>query len=400
LRYSPEEPLDDVTAPPYDVLSPADVDTLLSRHDHNIVAVDVPLDRDGPNRYDLAAQRLSTWIEQGVLVRDSSPSLTLYRMEFNDETGRQRATVGVIGALEVVDLGASGVLPHERTTPKARTDRLDLTRSTSSNLSPIWGLSLTAGLSELLHDSAQSVGQCTDENGVIHRVERVLDQRRIEAITAAVASSPVLIADGHHRYEISRTHRDQVRAATGRTDTDAELTMTYVAELVDEQLSIDPIHRVYCGLSAEELLSRLQRFFTVEEAGRVTPRFAAEAIDRGAMCLVRPDGTGVWLTPRPEMFAGVRALDGAYLEHALEGASARGDAFDVGYQHGVENVLTLLSTGDADVAVLIRPTSIEEIRRTATERLLMPPKSTFFTPKLRTGLVLRPLDSPDLRPAT
>jgi len=321
-------------------------------------------------------------------------------MEFNDETGRQRATVGVIGALEVVDLGASGVLPHERTTPKARTDRLDLTRSTSSNLSPIWGLSLTAGLSELLHDSAQSVGQCTDENGVIHRVERVLDQRRIEAITAAVASSPVLIADGHHRYEISRTYRDQVRAATGRTDTDAELTMTYVAELVDEQLSIDPIHRVYCGLSAEELLSRLQRFFTVEEAGRVTPRFAAEAIDRGAMCLVRPDGTGVWLTPRPEMFAGVRALDGAYLEHALEGASARGDAFDVGYQHGVENVLTLLSTGDADVAVLIRPTSIEEIRRTATERLLMPPKSTFFTPKLRTGLVLRPLDSPDLRPAT
>jgi hypothetical protein len=118
------------------------------------------------------------------------------------------------------------------------------------------------------------------------------------------------------------------------------------------------------------------------------------------MCLVRPDGTGVWLTPRPDIFAGVRALDGAYHEHALEGASARGDAFDVGYQHGVENVLTLLSTGDADVAVLIRPTSIEEIRRTATERLLMPPKSTFFTPKLRTGLGLRPLDSSDLRPAT
>jgi uncharacterized protein (DUF1015 family) len=391
LRYSPEEPLDDVTAPPYDVLSPSDVDALLTRHDHNIVAVDVPLDRDGPGRYDLAAQRLRTWIEQGVLVRDPSPSLSLYRMEFTDETGRQRATVGVIGALEVVDEGANGVLPHERTTPKAKTDRLDLTRSTSCNLSPIWGLSLTTGLSELLHDPGEPVGQCTDENGVIHRVERVLDHDRIEAIAAA-ASSSVLIADGHHRYAISRSYRDEVRAATGRTDTDAELTMTYVAELVDEQLSIDPIHRVYWGLSAGELLSQLRRFFVLEEAGRVTPHFAAEAIARGALCLVRPDGTGVWLTPRPETFHGVRALDGAYLEHALEGASARGEAFDVTYQHGVQNVLTLLSAGDADVAVLIRPTSIEEIRRTAVERLLMPPKSTFFTPKLRTGLVLRPLD--------
>jgi uncharacterized protein (DUF1015 family) len=170
--------------------------------------------------------------------------------------------------------------------------------------------------------------------------------------------------------------------------------MAYVAELVDEQLSIDPIHRVYRGLSADHLLLRLQSFFVREEAGAVTPRFAAEAIDRGAMCLVRPDGTGVWLTPRPQMFEAVRALDGAYLEHALEHSSTTtSDSLEVSYQHGVTNVLALLSAGDADAAVLIRPTSIDEIRRTAVERLLMPPKSTFFTPKLRTGLVLRPLDS-------
>ncbi len=394
LRYSPEEPLDDVTAPPYDVLSPSDVDALLARHDHNIVAVDVPLDRDGPARYDVAAQRLATWIRQGVLARDEVPSLTLYRMEFTDETGRRRRTVGVVGALEVVDEGAGGVIPHERTTPKAKTDRLDLTRSTRSNLSPIWGLSLTSGLSELLRDRADPVGRCTDENGVLHTIERVVDPDRISAISAAVASNSVLIADGHHRYAISRSYRDEVRAETRSNDTDAELTMAYVAELVDEQLSIDPIHRVYRGLSADELLSRLRSFFAVERAGAVTPRFAAEAIDRGAMCLVHPDGTGVWLTPRPEMFAGVRGLDGAYLEHALEGsAPAQGDALEVSYQHGVDNVLTLLSAGDADAAVLIRPTSIDEIRRTAVERLLMPPKSTFFTPKLRTGLVLRPLDS-------
>jgi uncharacterized protein (DUF1015 family) len=387
LRYSPDEPLDDVTAPPYDVLSTADVEALLHCHPHNVVAVDVPLERDGPQRYEQAGLRIAEWISAGVLVRDTSPSLTLYRVAFTDETGRRRQTVGVIGALEVVDEGADGVLPHERTTPKATTDRLDLTRATHCNMSPIWGLSLTAGLSELLAEPGQSVGQCTDDQGVVHGVERIVDRGRIEAICTAVAANTVLIADGHHRYAIGRIYRDEVRRATGRTDSSAELTMTYVAELVEEQLSIDPIHRMYNGVPAESLLVELKPSFTTTEAGVVNPRFAGEAVDRGAMCLVRPDGSGVWLAPRPEAFAGVRALDGAYLEHALANVP-----IEVSYQHGVQNVIDLLAAGEADAAVLIRPTSIDEIRRTATEHLLMPPKSTFFTPKLRTGLVIRPLE--------
>jgi uncharacterized protein (DUF1015 family) len=393
LRYSPAEPLDDVVAPPYDVLSLADVDALLARDPHNIVAIDVPLDRDGAERYELAAHRMQSWVAEGVLHRDASPSLTLYRMEFTDEIGRDRHTVGVIGALEVVDEGADGVLPHERTTPKAKTDRLDLTRATRCNLSPVWGLSLTVGLTDLLLAPGDLVGQCTDENGVVHRVERVDDPDRVGAISSAVAANAVLIADGHHRYAISRSYRDEVRTATGRADTDAELTMAYVAELVHEQLSIDPIHRVYRGISAKALVARLAEFCDAAEAGPVTTRRAAEAIDRGALCLVRPDGTGVWLTPRAAAFDGVRALDGAYLEHALDDlAGADGAPIDVTYQHGVQQVIDLLRAGEADAAVLIRPTSIDEIRRTAIERLLMPPKSTFFTPKLRTGLVVRPLD--------
>ena len=393
LRYSPDEPLDDVVAPPYDVLSLADVDALLARHPHNIVAIDVPLDRDGAGRYELAARRLESWIADGVLRRDPTPSLTLYRMEFTDEAGRDRQTVGVIGGLEVVDEGASGVLPHERTTPKARTDRLDLTRATRCNLSPVWGLSMTVGLTDLLLEPGEPMGHTTDEHGVVHRVERIDDPDRVAAISSAVAANAVLIADGHHRYAISRSYRDEVRAAAGRTDTGAELTMTYVAELVDQQLSIDPIHRVYRGINADALVVRLALFFDVAEAGEVTTRFAREAIDRGALCLVRPDGTGVWMTPRAGAFADVRALDGAYLEHAVEDlVGADGEPIEVTYQHGVQQVIDLLRAGEADAAVLIRPTSIDEIRRTAIERLLMPPKSTFFTPKLRTGLVVRPID--------
>lgn len=386
LRFAPSLPLDDVAAPPYDVLSDADIEALLARHPRNIVAIDVPRQADGPSRYEEAAARMQAWIADGSLVRDELPTFTLYRMRFTDEAGAVRETVGVLGALEVVDEGADGVLPHERTTPKAKTDRLDLTRSTNANLSPVWGLSLTTGLTDLLRAPAEVVGSCTDEQGVVHTVERVADPDRVAAISAAVGGSPVLIADGHHRYAISRTFRDEVRASSG-TDTGAELTLTYVAELVEEQLSIDAIHRLYHGIDASELLEILAADFDQHEAGQVVPAFSAEVVERGALCLVRPDGSGVWLTPKPAAFADVRALDGAYLEHSL-----RDHDIDVSYQHGVQHVVDRLAAGDASAAVLIRPTGIVEIRRTADERLLMPPKSTFFTPKLRTGLVLRPLD--------
>ena len=385
LRFNPSLPLDDVVAPPYDVLSDADIDALLARHSHNIVAIDVPRDVDGPQRYHLAAERLNEWITDGTLERDTTPTFTLYRMQFTDESGALRETVGVLGALEVVDEGAGGVLPHERTTPKAKTDRLDLTRSTNTNLSPVWGLSLTAGLTELLRQPGDPVGSLRDEDGVVHTVERVADPQRVAAISAAVGANPVLIADGHHRYAVSRTFRDEVRATDGN-DTGAELTLTYVAELVADQLSIDAIHRLYHGVAVDELLEIFAASFDVEEAGPVTPAFAAEVVERAALCLVRPDGTGVWLHPKPVAFEGVRALDGALLEHAL-----RDHDIAITYQHGVQHVVERVAADDGLVGVLIRPTGIDEIRRTANERLLMPPKSTFFTPKLRTGLVLRPL---------
>lgn len=354
-------------------------------HPANIVHVDVPREADGPGRYDDAARTLAAWVADGTMVADASPSFTLYRMSFVDVQGRSRNTVGVLGALEVVDEGAGGVLPHERTTPKAKTDRLDLTRATQANLSPVWGLSLTNGLTSLLAAPGRHIGSCRDEQGVVHSVERIDDAERIAAIREAVGASPVLIADGHHRYAISRTYRDEVRAA-GRADSGAELTLTYVAELVDEQLSIDAIHRLYSGASADTLLDVLRRSFSTDDAGEVDAGMAGEMLRRGSLCFVGPDGRGTWLTPLRGAFDGVRNLDGALLEHALAGTDV-----DVAYQHGIDHVTSAVRNGGCSAAVLIRPTDIAEIRRTADERLLMPPKSTFFTPKLRTGLVIRPL---------
>lgn len=384
LRYRADHDLSLVTAPPYDVLNNNDRSNLMSLHPRNVVAVDLPV---GDNPYATAAATLATWRSEGVLQLDARPSFTLYRMSFVDARGDRRNTVGVIGALEVVDEGAGGVLPHERTTPKAKTDRLDLTRATRANLSPVWGLSLREQLTDALIAAGELLGEFVDDDGVTHRVERVDDPTRVRSIASLVSSAPVLIADGHHRYAIARTYRDEMRG-TPLAEA-ASTTMTYVGELVEQQLSIAAIHRLYRGITADELRNVVSAKFDIRPvSGSVTTRIISEMSERGSLCLVDGSHAGWWLTPKPGAFAGLRDLDSDRLEAAL-----RTIDHEVAYQHGFDEVIAQLDAGHAAVAVFIRPTSIAEIRRTADERLLMPPKSTFFTPKLRTGLVIRPLDA-------
>ncbi|MDQ7992045.1 MAG: DUF1015 domain-containing protein [Propionicimonas sp.] len=382
LRYPAGTALEAVIAPPYDVLSDVDVAELAGRDPHNIVHVDVPT--GGEDRYRVAASTLAEWTRTGVLARDEEPSLTIYRMRFTDQAGTARSIVGVLGGLEVMPYGTSGVLPHERITPKASTDRLDLTRATAANLSPVWGLSLAGGLTAALAAPGEPVGALTVE-GVDHVVERVTDPARIDAIAAILAADDILIADGHHRYGVSQQYRDEVRAATGRTDTDAEFTLAFVNELVEDQLSIEAIHRVYTGTTFDELRTGLAGSFDLEPAPEPRPELLARMVELGRLLLIAPDGSAQWLIPRAGAFDGVRALDGAYLEHALAGSAAQVD-----YQHGLSELVERVTSGGVTAGVAIRPTSIAEIERTAREGLLMPPKSTFFTPKLRTGFVIRP----------
>ena len=381
LRYRPGISFDDVIAPPYDVLSETDVQHLAGRSEHNIVHLDVP--RGGPDRYARAAELLQNWLRDGVLQRDAEPGFTLYRMRFTDDTGTVRDTVGVLGGLEVVDAGAGGVLPHERTTPKDSADRLELTRATGCNLSPVWGLSLAQGLTQVLAAPGEPLGELVVDD-VTHRVERVTDPARVAQIAACIGGADVLIADGHHRYGVARQYRDEQRAARGGDAGEAELTLCHVAELSPEQLTVQAIHRVYSEVDPDALRAALERCFELTPAPAPGPSTAAELAERGSLMLLT--GTGAWwLTPRPGAFDDVRALDGAWLEHALDGVE-----HTVEYQHGVARTSERLAEDpDAVAAVLIRPTSVAEIERTAREGLLMPPKSTFFTPKLRTGFVIR-----------
>jgi len=381
IRYATDD-LASVIAPPYDVLSKADVDALEARSRHNVVRIDVP--RGAEDRYDLAAKTMHGWLDEEILVVDRLPSFTIYRMRFTDSAGERRDIAGVLGALEVVDREAGGVLPHERTTAEASTDRLDLTRATAANLSPVWGLSLSSGLTELLAEPGEALGAVT-EAGVEHVVERITDPLRIAAIRDKLAADDVLIADGHHRYGVARSYRDEVREATGRTDTPAELTLAFVNELIEEQLSVEAIHRLYTNIEERDLADALARSFELIPTDRPSPATLAEMATKEFLVLFTRKRT--WrLHAKPGRFDGVRALDGGWLETALADLP-----LTVTYQHGLDETLSEVENGRASAAVLIRPVNVAEIERTAREGLLMPPKSTFFTPKLKTGIVIRSL---------
>lgn len=385
LRFVSEHFAESV-APPYDVLSSDDVRKLRASASTNITWIDVPLPEDGDDPYQIAAETLTTWCRSGVLIRDDMQAFTIYRMSFADESGTQRTISGVIGALEVVPEGAGGVLPHERTTPKASTDRLELTIATNANLSPVWGLSRASGLSRLLETPGEHLGRVTVD-GVTHTVERVSEPERVAEIEKLVSAADVLIADGHHRYGVARQFRSHVDQRELNLSTDASTTMVFVNEMSPEQLAIAAIHRLYTNVNANALRDTLLKSYA-SIASIPADKHVLEEMARSAAIALVTDSSEVELfVPRDDANLGDRDLDGARLEQAFVSLD-----HTVAYQHGVDHVVKAVRSGEASAGILIRPVPFDEIVRTAERGDLMPPKSTFFTPKLLTGLVIRQME--------
>ncbi|MGY6499683.1 MAG: DUF1015 family protein [Acidimicrobiales bacterium] len=387
VRYSPAAgDLADLTAPPYDVIDDRQRSEIAARHDHNAVHVDLPVDTDGVDRYQVAASLLDRWLDDGVLVRDPDPVFYGYRMAFVDPAGRARRTTGVLGALALTRPGEGDILPHEHTTPKAKSDRLEMLRSCRANLSAIWGLSPAAGLTDAIGEPTTDARRWTDEDGVTHTLWAISDPGRLRTIATAVGSQPVVIADGHHRFETSVAYRDELRADSADNDAGpAESAMVYVVELVAEELTVLPIHRLLTGLDGDvDLATALSPFFEVGDEVTTDPAVLERMIDDGVLVLVRP-GSRRTLRPRPGVFEGLRDLDTVRLDAALEGI----DGVEVSYQHGVDHVVDAVEAGRAQAGVLVRPATVAQIAATADGGERMPPKTTFFHPKPRTGPVWR-----------
>ena len=387
-RFGPEA----VTAPPYDVLSEEDRAGFLARDPHNAVRIDLPREENGVDPYEVAARLWQEWLDEGVLVIDDEPSMYVYRMGFFDEGGQPHQTTGVIGALELSRPGEGGILPHEHTTPKAKSDRLDLLRATHANLSPIWGLSPVEGLTALCEPQGPPDWAWTDDDGVHHRLWQVCQPAILQAISEAVSSAPVLIADGHHRFETSLAYRDERRDVDGEYPEPFggyDSTLAYVVELADEQLTVLPIHRLVAGLpEGTDLPALLDPFFELSAtAADDDASLPSRMVDAGALCLVTREGRWL-LRPRPEAMAGARDLDSSRLDVGLAALPDH----ELTYQHGVGHVVDAVESGRADAGVLLRPATVTQITAIAHGGERMPPKTTFFHPKPRTGMVFRSLD--------
>ena len=388
LRYDlTRVDLADVAAPPYDVIDDRDRAALVARHPQNAVRIDLPVDEAGEDRYAVAARLLSEWQAEGILRRDEAPTFTIYRMSFVDDAGTPRRTTGVLGALELSRPDEGEILPHEQTTKKAKSDRLDMLRSCRGNLSAIWSLSLAKGLTDLLPTDAAPDAEWTDDDGVTHTVWTTDDPVVCAAITDAVGAHPVLIADGHHRYETSLAYRDEQREAAGGDAGGAERTLMYVVELVEDELTVRPIHRLLSGLPADiDLVESLADWFTITDAGTVDDTVSARMEAAGALCLVEPDRAS-FLAPRPDAFNGVRDLDSV----RLDAACASLPDHELTFQHGIDRVVEAVQSGRAQAGVLLRPATVAQIESTHHgER--MPAKTTFFHPKVKTGIVFHLFD--------
>src|SRR3954454_8363900 len=253
--------LEDVIAPPYDVIDDALRAELAARSPFNVVEIDLPRPAEGRDPYLHAADTFQAWRQEGVLVQEREPALWLLQQEYTAPDGSERTRKGFFARVRVEDYGPGRIRPHERTHPGPKEDRLRLTRATRANMSPIFCLHPGA---TLVTGEGEPFADVTDPDGTRNRLWRVGDPDRIRAVQDALADAELLIADGHHRYETARTYADEI----GGEGAHRQVLMNLVS-MSDRGLAIFPTHRVVSGLDADRrrrLDELLERDFKLTEA--------------------------------------------------------------------------------------------------------------------------------------
>lgn len=399
-------PLADVTAPPYDVIDAEQRAALLAGSPHNIVAIDLPTGE--PDPYAAAANLLEAWQLQGALVRDSEPAIWAHTQDYTGPDGRRLTRRGFFCRVRIEEYGAGRVRPHERTHPGPKEDRLRLTRATRANVSPIFSLysdPTQAAWAALEPATAQPPwGEVTDAQETTHRIWRVSDPHAIAVVRAATKDAELLIADGHHRYETMQAYAQEL----GGEGEHRYILMCLVA-LEDPGLTVFPTHRLIGRLDEnrrQALRGALERDFEIAEVPieQIAPSPGVGPLELGYFDAYH--GRALRLTLKDQAIADAalsgrseayRHLDTGVLEALLlKGALGLSDE-DISHLNGLfyarstEEALALVRAGEYDAAFFMRPTPVAQVRDVAAAGENMPPKSTFFFPKLLTGLLLNPL---------
>jgi uncharacterized protein (DUF1015 family) len=398
-------PLADVVAPPYDVIDASQRAELIGRSPFNVVAIDLP---QGADPYETARELFDTWQLQGALVRDREPALWAHAQDYTGPGGERLTRRGFFCRARIEDYGAGRVRPHERTHPGPKEDRLRLTRATRANISPIFSLysdPRQAAWQALAPATGQPPwGEVTDSDGTRHRLWRVSEPDAIAAVQEATRGAELLIADGHHRYETMQAYAEEV----GGEGEHRYILMCLVA-MEDPGLTVFPTHRLVRGLDPERqerLAQALRQDFEITEVEReqIAPPPGTGPLQLGYIDshFERP----FRLTLKDQAIAesalsghsqAYRQLDTGVLESlVLKGALGLSDE-DIAHFNGLfyardtEEALSMVASGEYDAAFVMRPTPVEQVRDVAAAGENMPPKSTYFFPKLLTGLLFNPL---------
>jgi uncharacterized protein (DUF1015 family) len=406
LRYEPSVvgSLEEVIAPPYDVIDDELRARLAARSSYNVVEIDLP-----PS-YEEAAATMADWRDRGALVREDDPAVWVLRQDYRAPDGSDRSRTGFLARVRVDDYGPGRIRPHERTHPGPKEDRLKLTRATRTNLSPIFSLfpdrDGTAGRAMERIAAAEPFATAADLDGTANTLWRSSDDDLVAELQMALADAELLIADGHHRYETARVYADEVGG-----EGEHRYVLMLLCSLSDPGLLVFPTHRLLTGLeddTAKQLAIRdaLHRDFEIQQLDDVDQLEpgADEGVAFGYMDSFHKQPYRVTLKDQSiadralrGMPAPYRRLDTAVLEAiVLRGALGMSED-DISHLRGLDyskdlaDAIDAVRTGRADAGFFMRATPVEQVREVAETGESMPPKSTYFYPKVPTGLVFNPL---------
>ncbi len=405
--------LEAVIAPPYDVIDAPLRAELLRRSPFNVVEIDLPESPGGGDPYAHAGETFEAWRGQRVVVRESEPALWVLQQRYIGPDGEERTRRGLFARVRVEDYGPGRIRPHERTHPGPKEDRLALTRATRANLSPIFSLFADPGdrTREALDGATASepFDTATDHEGTVNTLWRIADGGAITGLQAALADAELLIADGHHRYETARVYAEEVGG-----EGEHRYVLMLLCPLSDPGLTVFPTHRLLTGLAGDTdkqqaIRTALMRDFDVEpiERGEIEPPAAEpggpvalgymDAFHRQPYRLTLKD-QAIADAALADMPPPYRRIDTAVLEAiVLKGALGMSED-DVSHLRGLayskdlDDALDAVESGRADAGFFMRPTPVEQVREVAATGVSMPPKSTYFYPKVPTGLIFNLLE--------
>ena len=416
VLYDPQRvDLSRVVAPPYDIISPADQKRFYGQDPNNVVRLIAgevhPSDTPQDNKYTRASAFFREWLADGILRRETSPRLYVYRHQFVDPTsGASRSRLGVMGVVELEPFGR-GVLPHEQTHARAKADRLSLTRAVIANLSPVFALyqDPRSAVRPIIEPAIADppLMSITGEDGDHHTIWSLEDGQRFEQLAEVLNTSTLYIADGHHRYETALNFRKFQRQQHPEAPPDAAFNyvLMLLVDVRDPGLTILPTHRVLHdlhGFDAGELVRRLSEHY------RVVPRETRAALPAAMRQKVGAHRIGLALPPssyytididQAAAADPVSRLDVSVLHDEILGrllglqqAEVEEERY-LSYSRDVDAVLTRVETGTAQAAFLLRPPAVQDVVEVAQAGQVMPQKSTYFFPKPASGIVFNPLDA-------